>query len=122
MKAPVGDDRGFIVSGVRMSISGVSRLAPVRFLGQVANNLVIGVACVLPIPAGNAPRSPGLVLTHGHTILDIPCLLASCHALDEAGPEVMLRSALQALVTKAAVIDANNVAVHGQRFVLQTGR
>ena len=34
----------------------------------------------------------------------------------------MLRPALQALVTKTAVIDAGSVAVHGKYFVLKTGR
>src|SRR3546814_12076041 len=81
------------------------------------------------VGVGHAPNSdrqgalkPGAWLLHSRTAFSVLGLLAGCHAFDEAGSEVMLPPALQALVTKTAVIDAGSVAVHGKCFVLKTGR
>src|SRR3546814_945612 len=62
------------------------------------------------VGVGHAPNSdrqgalkPGAWLIHSRTAFSVLGLLAGCHAFDEAGSEVMLRPALQALVTKTAV-------------------
>src|SRR3546814_15243341 len=81
------------------------------------------------VGVGHAPNSDrqgalklGAWLLHSRTAFSVLGPLAGCHAVDEAGSEVMLRPALQALVTKNAVTAAGSVAWLGQGVALQPGR